>query len=218
MPKQYTKAQIALQRRFGVEPLAAVMSTSVIRSELSERDSAFIKSRDMFFLATVDASGQPTCSYKGGDPGFVQVLDLRTLLFPLYDGNSMYLSAGNVVETSLIGMLFLDFETPHRLRVEGMAEILHDSQLFPQFPEAQLSVRVAVRSVYVNCPRYVHRYARVGSSKYVPRAGQETPLAQWKRIDAFQSALPARDAAKIDINGGTLTMEEYRERLARGDA
>lgn len=58
----------------------------------------------MFFLATADAEGRPTCSYKGGDPGFVQVLDPHTVVFPNYDGNGMYLSAGNVLVNGEVGM------------------------------------------------------------------------------------------------------------------
>lgn len=218
MAKAYTKAQIALQRRFEVEALAQVMSTAVIRSELSEADRSFVQARDMFFLASVDSTGQPTCSYKGGDPGFVKVLDSRTLLFPIYDGNSMFLSAGNIVETSRVGMLFIDFETPHRLRVEGITEMQYDESHRSCFKDALLAVKVAVSSVYVNCPRYVHKYARINSSKYVPRADQDTPFAQWKRLDVFQGALPQRDAEKVAGSGGSLAVDEYRQKLARGDA
>ena len=64
----------------------------------------------MFFLATADAEGRPQCSYKGGEPGFVRVLDERTLAFPSYDGNGMYLSAGNVLVNPHVGLLFIDFE------------------------------------------------------------------------------------------------------------
>ena len=50
----------------------------------------------MFFLATADADGAPQCSYKGGEPGFVRVLDEHTIAFPSFDGNGMYLSLGNI--------------------------------------------------------------------------------------------------------------------------
>src|SRR5688572_18535231 len=70
---------------------------------------AFIAARDMFFLATADAHGQPQCSYKGGDPGFVRVVDDTTVAFPVYDGNGMFLSTGNITENPAVGMLFVDF-------------------------------------------------------------------------------------------------------------
>ena len=77
----------------------------------------------MMFVATADAQGHPECSYKGGLPGFVQVLDDRTLAFPDYDGNGMYRSWGNVLVNPAVGLLFLDFEAPKRLRVNGSAQI-----------------------------------------------------------------------------------------------
>ena len=92
-------------------------------------DRALIEGSDMFFLATVDPDGQPTCSYKGGDPGFVRVLDERTVGFPNYDGNGMYLSIGNLSVNPRVGMLFIDFTAPKRLRVEGVASITPDDPL-----------------------------------------------------------------------------------------
>ena len=96
----------------------------------------------MFFLATADAEGRPTCSYKGGEPGFVRVLDAHTLAFPNYDGNGMYLSTGNVLVNPAVGMLFIDFERGHRMRLEGTATIDLDDPLRAQYPEAQFVVRV----------------------------------------------------------------------------
>ena len=77
----------------------------------------------MFFLATADAEGAPQCSYKGGEPGFVRVLDEQTIAFPSYDGNGMYLSLGNIAETARVGLLFIDFEGQKRLRLNGIASI-----------------------------------------------------------------------------------------------
>lgn len=65
-----------------------------MRSTIGSDERAFIERMDMFILATADAKGRPQCAYKGGDPGFVRVLDERTLAFPSYDGNGMYLSMG----------------------------------------------------------------------------------------------------------------------------
>ncbi|MFN2627540.1 MAG: pyridoxamine 5'-phosphate oxidase family protein [Gaiellaceae bacterium] len=61
----------------------------------------------------------PQCSYKGGDPGFVRVLDDAAIAFPCYDGNGMYLSIGNVLVTAHVGLLFVDFEGGKRLRLHG---------------------------------------------------------------------------------------------------
>ena len=171
----------------------------------------------MFFLSTVDAMGQPTCSYKGGDPGFVRVVDAKTVAFPSYDGNGMFYSLGKIRATAKIGMLFLDFEKPNRLRLHGTASVGEDDPLIKDYPGAEMIVRVAIRNLFINCPRYVHRYQKVSASRYVPRAGCATPFAEWKRIDVLQDALPPRDRGKADRAGGVITIEEYVAEVAAGE-
>ena len=92
----------------------------------------------MFFFATADADGWPECSYKGGVPGFVRVLDAQTLAFPSYDGNGMFRSLGNVMtSTRRVGLLFIDFERPRRLRVQGQATLSVDADELASWPGAQ---------------------------------------------------------------------------------
>src|SRR5690606_37244694 len=123
----------------------------------------------------------PTVSYKGGDPGFIKVIDPTTIAFPSYDGNGMYYSMGNISANAEIGILFIAFDRPYRLRMQGRAELVRKGPIFEMFPEADLAVRVSVSEVWINCPRYVHRYEKVKASRYVPREGVETPLCEWKR-------------------------------------
>jgi hypothetical protein len=214
----YGDGQRALQQRFQTGRMADLLEQVIVHPEIQEAERAFIEARDMFFLATVDGSGQPTCSYKGGDPGFVKVVDPATLAFPSYDGNGMFLSMGNIRATARVGLLFIDFETPHRLRIQGTAAVREADPLLAAYPGADLVVRVAVSQVFVNCSRYVHRYRRVKASRYVPRAGCETPFAEWKRIDVVQEALPPRDAGKTAKAGGTITIEEYEAKRHAGEA
>ena len=186
----------SLQDRFDTRALADRIDDLLVSDTISEADRAFIEARDMFFLATADAEGRPTCSYKGGDPGFVRVLDPRTLAFPSYDGNGMYLSAGNVLVNPHVGMLFLDLERGHRMRLEGEAAVDPDDPLLDEYPEAQLVVRVTARAVYPNCPRYVHRYELVRRSRFVPQPGCPTPVPEWKRSEWAFDALPGHDPAR----------------------
>ncbi len=162
---------------------------------ISSDDRAFIERMDMFFLATADAEGRPQCSYKGGAPGFVQVIDERTLQFPNYDGNGMFLSAGNIAVNPHVGMLFIDFVAarPSRLRVNGIASI---EQRASSDVGAQFVVRVRVREVFPNCPRYIHRMALVERSRFVPEAGHEPPVPDWKRTEWACDVLPAGDPAR----------------------
>ena len=186
----------SLQDRFDTRALADRIDGLLVADSISEGDRAFIEARDMFFLATADAEGRPTCSYKGGEPGFVRVLDQRTLAFPNYDGNGMYFSTGNMLVNAEVGMLFIDFERGHRTRVEGTASIDPDDALLPEWPEAQFVVRVRTRAVYPNCPRYIHQYELVKRSRFVPRDDCPTPVPEWKRSDWAADALPATDPAR----------------------
>ena len=192
----YGNTHRTFQDQFDTRRIADKVEQLALHTELSDMDKAFIETRDMFWLASVDHEGRPTVSYKGGDPGFVRVLDAKTIVFPLYDGNGMFYSAGNVVTYGKIGMLFMDFERPNRLRVQGVATVSADDALLASFHEAQLLVRVAVTEAWPNCPRYVHRYQKAQPSKYVPRTACATPLAGWKRIDMLQEDLPVKDQGR----------------------
>jgi predicted pyridoxine 5'-phosphate oxidase superfamily flavin-nucleotide-binding protein len=168
--------------------------------EIDEQDRAFIERMDMFFLSTADAEGRPQCSYKGGDPGFVRVLDPHTLAFPNYDGNGMYLSMGNLLVNPHVGLLFVDFTAarPSRLRVNGTASIDEGDPLEPTWPGAQFVVRVHASEVFPNCPRYIHRMALVERSRFVPKQDEPPPVPDWKRTDWACDVLPAGDPARDD--------------------
>ncbi len=187
------------------------------RDEISKEDQLFIEGRDMFFLSTVDEEGRPTVSYKGGDPGFVKVVNKNTIAFPDYDGNGMFYSLGNIASSAYVGMLFINFEKPERLRVQGTATVSDDDPLIDEYKEVKFMVRVKVDAAWINCPRYVHRMQKVKKSRYVPREDSQTPLAGWKRIDIVQSVLPARDKGRAEKEGGTITVEEWFAMIAKGD-
>ena len=191
----YHDGQRALQDRFDTRRLADRLEDVKVHDRFTDDDRQFIERLDMFFLATADAEGQPTCSYKGGDPGFVRVLDDRTLAFPCYDGNGMFLSMGNVVVHPAVGLLFIDFERQRRMRVDGSAAIALDDPLVSTYPEAQFVVRVTARRIYPNCPRYIHRMHLVERSTFVPHAGEPTPIPPWKQSPWACDVLPANDPA-----------------------
>jgi predicted pyridoxine 5'-phosphate oxidase superfamily flavin-nucleotide-binding protein len=192
----YHEGSRSLQDRFDTRRLADRLADRLWHDTIDDDDRDFIESVDMFFLATADEQGRPNCSYKGGDPGFVHVLDERTIAFPNYDGNGMYLSMGNVLRNPSVGLLFIDFEKGHRMRLNGEATIDVDDPLREEWPEAQFVVRVRAREVFPNCPRYIHRMQRVERSEYVPREGCETPVPDWKRTEWAGDVLPAGDPAR----------------------
>ena len=216
MAEFYSEAHRALQDEFDSRRLANAIHDNVLRSGLTPMDRKFIAASDFFFLSSVDHNGYPTTSYKGGSPGFVKILDDRTLAFPSYDGNGMFYSIGNIVDHGKVGMLFIDFEHPRRLRLHGAAKISTDDPLIDSYPEALLIVRVSLENIFTNCPRYIHRYQRIESSRFVPGTGKETPVPEWKRVDYLQDALPEKDREKAKKSGKTITEIEYRRNFWQG--
>ena len=191
MTKLFDEPHRASQDRFGTRRIAGCIEQVALETAISDVNRAFIENRDMMFVATTDRQGRPTVSYKGGQPGFVRVLGPTTLAFPSYDGNGMSLSAGNAAASGLIGLLFIDFQTPNRLRVQGRASVTEHDPLTPTFREAEPVVRVEVTEVWPNCPRHV------------PSEAAPTPMAGWKHIDSLQ--IPCRRG----------TRSERRRRVAR---
>ena len=183
----YHDASRKLQDRFDTRRLADRIEERIVHERIDEGDRAFIEARDRFFIATTDEEGQPPCSYKGGAPGFVRVLDETTIAFPIYDGNGMYLTAGNLLATKKVGLLFIDFEGRRRMRL--------NDPLLSEYPEAQLVVRVHATEVFPNCPRYIHEYRLVQRSRFVPKEKCETPVPQWKQSEWAHDVLPENDPA-----------------------
>lgn len=212
----YTEAQRAMQARQGHTKLADTVQNAIVWDVVEGPNVDFIESRDFFFLATVDSRGRPTVSYKGGPPGVVHVVDPKTLVFPIYDGNGMYLSAANAGETGQVGLLFIDFETPNRVRVQGRASVSHDDPELARYPGAKMLVRVAVDHCFLNCARYIHKHSRVEASPYVPDAEGRQPHPSWKRIDLVQDSLSEEERRRTAESGGVIDMDGYAEKLSKG--
>src|SRR5215207_6793626 len=199
MSRLYQEGHRELQRQFDTQRLADRLEQVTYHTLITAEDREFIERRDMFFLATCDAEGRPNCSYKGGDPGFVRVLDEHTVAFPNYDGNGMYLSMGNVLVNPNVGMLFIDFERGRRLRLNGVASIDEHDELMGHYPEAQFVVRVRAHEVFPNCPRYIHKYRLEERSRFVPKESCTTPASEWKRSGWARDVLPANDPARTGM-------------------
>ena len=194
MAMQYHHGQRELQDRFDTRRLADRLAEAAAET-FGDEHAGFIAERDMFFIATTDRDGAPDCSYKGGEPGFVRVVDPGTLTFPVYDGNGMFRTLGNIEVNPRVGLLFIDFESGSRLRVNGEATVVHDDTGTADFPGAHCVVVVRAGSIFANCRRYVHEYRKVAASPFVPIAGTEPPVPDWKRHPWFDGTLAANDPA-----------------------
>lgn len=179
-----------LQDQFDSRRIADRLEQRTVHGTFTENDCAFIARSPMFFLATADAEGRPDCSYKGGMPGFVRVLTPTTLAFPDYDGNGMFKSLGNMLVNQHVGMLFIDFEHPGRMRINGIATVHADDPLLSEYPGARLIVRVQAEQIFPNCPRYIHQMQVIKYSVYTPRLDYTPPEPEWKQMEEFRDALP----------------------------
>ncbi|HVZ04796.1 pyridoxamine 5'-phosphate oxidase family protein [Hyphomicrobium sp.] len=206
----------AMQMAFDTRAMADRIEMIAVKPEIDNDAKAFIESREMFFLSTIDHMGRPTVSYKGGVAGFIRVLDANTLLFPSYDGNGMYLSMGNISGNAEIGMLFIDFEKPFRLRAQGRAEVIVGGEEVAGFKDAEMAVKVSIHEVWMNCPRYIHRYKKVETSRYAPGVEENTPFCEWKRIDAMQDVVRPAEREKVE-QLGTTTIEDWMNKVVTGD-
>jgi len=137
----FAESHRQLQDRYGQRALADRTVEAIVHSEFTEQDITFIRTRDFFFLSSIGPGGHPTVSYKGGAPGFVHI-ENNELLFPCYDGNGMFLSMGKIAADPKVGLLFIDFERPRRLRVQGVAR-LDETSPRDAFPGAGFLIRVA---------------------------------------------------------------------------
>jgi len=189
----YHEGMRLLQDQFDSRRIADRLEQVTYTTQLDERDRQFIEASSMFFLATADPSGQPDCSYKGGVPGFVRVLDPNTIAWPDYDGNGQFRSLGNLLANPRVGLLFIDWQRPTRMRVNGVALASAEDPLLPTWEGAQLVVRMKILQVFPNCARYIHRMQPADLSPYAPRAGHEPPRPGWKDEPDFADALPAKD-------------------------
>ena len=190
--KLYHEGNRGLQDRFQSRKIADRLEQVITRAQFTDGDKEFIESARYFFLATADSEGRPDCSFKGGTPGFVRVIGPSEIVFPDFDGNGMFKSLGNIEVNAEVGLLFIDFEKPRRLRVNGSAVVSADDPLLAQTVGAQLIVRVSARAIFPNCPRYIPTMKLAEESIYAPRAGRDFPEPAWKSFPEFKDAIHPR--------------------------
>ncbi|MGI5404609.1 pyridoxamine 5'-phosphate oxidase family protein [Streptomyces sp. CA-135486] len=155
-----------MQKQFGTSDRAADFYDRQMHDFLTPSMREFIARQTMVFLATADAHGACDSTFRAGPPGFVTVLDDRTLTYPEYRGNGVLASVGNITENPRLGLLFMDFTRDHiGLHINGSAQLRTDDEQragYPHLPsdaapgrQPQLWIHVSVDEAYVHCSKHI---------------------------------------------------------------
>ncbi|GAA1237158.1 pyridoxamine 5'-phosphate oxidase family protein [Kitasatospora nipponensis] len=157
-----------LQRAFGSEDRAERFYREQVLDHLNEQMREFVTRQEMAFVATADANGACDATFRAGPPGFLHVIDERTLAYPEYRGNGVMASLGNISETGQIGLLLIDFVRDLiGLHINGQATVAEDAELRPEVPElptetvpgrrAEHWVLIEVEEAYIHCAKHIPR-------------------------------------------------------------
>ena len=141
------------QDQFDSRNIADVLAAAIVRPAIDDDAKAFIESRTFFFPQLRQPGGPPHRVPQGRRRRIRARTHPTTVVFPSYDGNGMFLSMGNIACDGRIGLLFMDFERPHRVRAHANAVVSNDDPMVEDYPGADLIVRATVTDVFVNCPR-----------------------------------------------------------------
>ncbi|HEV3464693.1 MAG TPA: pyridoxamine 5'-phosphate oxidase family protein [Actinomycetota bacterium] len=155
IPLPGSSGEHELQRQHQTQERANRFYRQQVLERLNERMIQFIGRQEMVWIATADAHGECDCSFRAGPPGFVQVLDDRTLRYPEYRGNGVMASLGNILENPHVGMVFLDFDRERiGLHVNGTARIIEAGGNGVR-PRVERWVEVRVEEAYIHCRKHL---------------------------------------------------------------
>ena len=130
MPHTFAKTMFSdpakqLQERFGSRATYTRMANSGMgEQELGLNEAEFIAARDSFYISTVTPDGWPYVQHRGGLPGFLRVVDERTLAFADYSGNKQYITAGNLAVNDRFALFLMDYPNRTRFKVIGHAKLI----------------------------------------------------------------------------------------------
>ena len=161
----FTPAVKSMQTAKGSRSIYARMENSGSwETTVTPELSAFLSDMDMFYLGTANAAGQPYIQYRGGSPGFLKVLDEKTLVFADFGGNRQYITLGNLSENPRAFIFLMDYARSQRIKLWGKASVVEvDPDLLgrlrdPSYPsKVERAVMFKIEAWDVNCPQHIHK-------------------------------------------------------------
>ena len=131
---------------------------------VSEELRKFLAEMDMFYLGTANAEGQPYIQYRGGSPGFLKVVDERTLGFADFGGNRQYITLGNISENPKAFIFLMDYAHSRRIKLWGNLRVIEgDAVLLDKLRDRSYPGKVERAMLFeieawdVNCPQHIHK-------------------------------------------------------------
>ena len=153
------------------------------RNELGKLESEFIESRDSFYMATVSENGWPYVQHRGGPPGFIKVLDARTIGFADFKGNRQYISVGNLTANARTSIIMMDYPNRRRLKLWGITRIIHEEDepeliarlAVPSYQgKVERGMVIQVEAIEWNCPQHITpRYSEAEVDKVLQTLQEE---------------------------------------------
>ncbi len=168
----------ALQEQCGTTERASRFYETQVTNRLTPVMREFIGRMEMAFIATADGAGDCDCSFRGGPPGFIRVLDDQTIAYPEYRGNGVMASLANMLQNPHIGLFLVDFSRDLiGLHVNGYARLVSPTQIRaaelclpePEHPgrRAEHWVMISVVEAYIHC------------SKHIPKLVPQSRVRHW---------------------------------------
>ena len=134
------------------------------RSRVTPDLAEFLAGLDMFYLGTASTEGQPYVQYRGGSPGFLKVLDDRTLGFADFGGNRQYITLGNLSENPKAFIFLMDYANQQRVKLWGAARVVEDdTELLdrlrdPDYPaKVERAIVFSIEAWDINCPQHIEK-------------------------------------------------------------
>ena len=148
------------ERRGSREAYARRAATGGFAKDLSDDAIAFIRARNSGYLATASADGQPYVQHRGGPPGFIAVLDRRTVAFAEYPGNRQFISSGNLAENERAFLFLMDYAGGRRLKLWGTARMIGERELLdglaaPEGIKPESAIVFTIRAIDWNCSQHI---------------------------------------------------------------
>jgi uncharacterized protein len=198
-----SRGEHELQETLGTTKRARAFYSNQVLDHVNAHMCEYLARQEMMFVSTADAAGNCDCTFRAGPPGFVRVLDGRTVAYPEYRGNGVMASMGNLLENPRVGLLFLDFfATTVGLHINGTAKIVDNTDLLPPDggdttggPARERCVVIDVEEAYIHCSKHVPQLMKIpkdidwGTDDMVKKGGDffkaKSSPAPWKRPDSI---------------------------------